>query len=346
MIPLRGHLNNVSGEIDIDSLPPDILNILLQKHNFEKLFKAYEKKVKAEELNDNRIDELILQWLEGYESKETQRSYKRNLRLFLEWLKGKSKGLLDVNANLVDAYIVYLKRKSISANTFRLRIGACSSFWTALIRWETIEQENPFIGVRGLPKKPKKIKKAEEIPSDNDLDFLEKYAFNQMKATGKGSTGKIRSAIKALCAVKVMRATGLRIGALKNMEIDRNGYYTAKTKGGIATGFLDEEVLNVLRFFKLPRKKPLEKFNESTFRSWLSKVMNSDQWKTEIGNTFSAHGIRHRFAIKLYIESGFDIALVSARLGHGDIQVTTEYLAGLKTEWEQYKIQAQTTVNH
>ena len=106
-------------------------------------------------------------------------------------------------------------------------MAACSSFFSALVRWDILGK-NPFLRCRGLPKKRIAIKQENQIPTNKELDALEEYANNAIKMAtvgkGKGLYRKLYGNILALCAVKVLRATGLRLGALQNMNIDKNGY--------------------------------------------------------------------------------------------------------------------------
>jgi integrase len=220
--------------------------------------------------------------------------------------------------------------KSISDITKRQRIAASSSFFTALERWEVINR-NPFKGIKGLPKKKISIKQADAIPSNAELDILEAHTLQQIQsAKGKGSTNKRRGNTLALCALKVLRDTNLRVGALQNLIIDNNGYYKAKSKGSIAQGRLDENILNTIKHFGLSAKRPFKSYTANNFSVWLYRTLNSTKMREKIANRFSSHSIRHKFSIDFYNETK-DVHALSKRLGHSSLLVTTAYLSGLES---------------
>ncbi len=294
------------------------------------LKEKFSKEVKKATLNDEAVQEYVNQWLNGFSSKHTKRSFKKNIDLFLSWLNGKS--LVDVNANVADQYASFLiNDKSISDNTKRQRIAACSSFFSIIERWEVVPK-NPFKGIKGLPRKRITIKQADSIPSNEELDILEKYVIREIDtATGKGSTNKKRGNTLALCALKVLRATGLRIGALQNIVIDANGHYKAKSKGSIAQGRLEKSFLDTLEDWGLSIKKPFESYTANNFSVWLHRILSTQELSEKIPHKFSPHTIRHRFSIDFYIRTK-DIHALSKRLGHSSLLVTTAYLSGLESE--------------
>ncbi len=324
--------NSIPREIDLDSLTDEQLAILDNRLRLRQLDEKYEKQDKIKSFNNEELESLITDWLRTLNSIHTQSSFKYNLNQFIQWLKDKS--ILEVDSRIVDSYVAHLNSQSLSANTVRQRVIACSSFWTTLDRWKVIDIKNPFIGARGVPEKPISTKKPKDIPTDGILDLLEQYALDQTKATGKGSTMKIRAAIKAYCAIRTLRSTGLRVGALKNMiieEYEGDIYYTAETKNGIAEGELDKELLDLYKFFNLPLPTPFEIFNDKTFRSWLTKAMNSEQWVKNVGNKYTPHSIRHLFSLKDY-EEHKDIYRLSRKLGHKNTESTCVYLSTLPTK--------------
>jgi integrase len=121
----------------------------------------------------------------------------------------------------------------------------------------------------------------------------------------------------ALAALIVLRATGLRIGALPMLTIEKNGKYYAESKGGIASGKLSEEALNRLAELGLDQRKPFDEYK--SFSIWIYRATDGK---------FSPHSIRHRFAIDHYRENK-DIARLQKALGHSSLTATTSYLSGL-----------------
>ncbi len=291
------------------------------------------KEVKKAQMDSMAIDRYTIQWLSGFQSKHTVRSFKTNLNYFLQWLNGTS--ILDVNALVVDKYVSFLNSdKKTSDNTKRQRIAACSSFFSDLQRWSVIGN-NPFKGIKGLPKKKIAVKEAEQIPSNKELDLLEQYALSQIVSvgskSGRGLKNKETGNLYAYISLKILRAYGLRVGALQGIKIDRDGNFKTKSKGHEVHGKFDSDILELLNSSGLSHKEPFKEYTESAFSMCLWRAQSSDELNAKFKRKYSAHGIRHRFSIDYYNRTK-DVNELSKRLGHSSLLVTTAYLAGLKID--------------
>ena len=178
---------------------------------------------------------------------------------------------------------------------------------------------NPWHGAK-KPKKIIEVKKADAVPTNDELDRLQKFAFNRIQATGTGSKNKKQGSTKALGAIIILRATGMRSGALTSLDIDSNGSYSAKSKGGLISGRLSEEIINKLAELGLDKNRPFR--NYRSFSKWFERATKI------LGLTFTIHGTRHRFAIDYYKISK-DIVGLQRALGHSSILATQAYLATL-----------------
>ena len=324
-------INNVLDAPELDELTDKQIEAIAKKYYIDELTKDFSAEIEKAKLTEDKLQNFIDDWLDGFSSKETKRNFKYNLNLFIKYLKSKRKSILDVNAKLVDKYVASLKDKgNLSNSTIRQRIASCSSFWSSLERWEIVNR-NPFKGVKNLPKKEISVKQSDEIPTNDELDLLEVYARELAQSTGIGSHTKIQGGKKALCTIKCLRETGLRIGALQNLKIDTNGYYQARSKGSIAQGRISNELLNIFIQFGLSKKEPFKDYSSSAFQMWLWRALTSPEMRDKIKRIFSCHSIRHRFSIDFYNETK-DVHELSKRLGHSSLLVTTAYLSGLQSE--------------
>jgi len=289
--------------------------------------KAKLKKEVSKHKIAQEIDNLKNDWLNKFESEHTRRSFETNLNVFLNWLP-REKSVADVNPRVVDSYISYLqnatldtKKKKLSKNTQIQRIAACSSFWSSLNRWQILEV-NPWFGSR-KPKKEISIKQGEKVPTDADLQKLETKATTAMKTIIKGNTKNTKrkndAGIMAYAAIKVLKETGLRVGALETLTIDKKGFFTARTKGSTAHGFLSEKVRTTLHELGLNASKPFAGYRPGTFSVWI--------WRASNGK-FSVHSIRHYAATSYYTKTK-DIAGLQRLLGHKSLMATQAYLASL-----------------
>ena len=118
------------------------------------------------------------------------------------------------------------------------------------------------------------------------------------------------------------------------MIIDKNGYYKAKSKNSISQGNIDNDLLSFVDDMGLSRRQPFHMYTPNAFSVWLWRALTSDNLSGTNRKLYSAHGIRHRFAIDFYNKSK-DVHELSKRLGHSSLLVTTAYLSGLKSEIEE-----------
>jgi len=283
------------------------------------------------------LDTYINKWLNKFESNHTKKSYKKNLQNFLNWLGEKS--IQDVDALIVDDYISYLKtvttesnyslnmKKRISVSTQRQRIMAVSSFWKSLLRWNVVPN-NPWHGAN-LPAQRTDVINSKKIPTDYELDEIEKLALREMTAIYPGNKGitkkKNNAARYAYAVLKILRSTGIRIGALPTLSIDRNGVYNARSKGSKVHGKLKDDVIQALELVGLNKNQPFNDYKPGSFTMWL--------WRAS-GNKYFAHSLRHRFSITWWNEpeNGKDIVQLKNLLFHKSVRSTEVYLSTLKYE--------------
>ncbi|MFZ5631191.1 MAG: tyrosine-type recombinase/integrase [Spirochaetota bacterium] len=276
---------------------------------------------------DKEIEKLKTRWLNKFQSTHTKRSFKRNIEVFFVWLGNTS--ITEVDAQVADDYAAYLRTSAsrskgsakISDNTALQRIAACSSFFKNLVRWRVVPN-NPFNGV-SRPKKLVERKTSEQIPTAKELDAIEKIALTSMTAKVKDhktNTQRMNSAGRmAYAALVILRSTGLRVGALRGLTIDLNGYYKAKSKGSIASGRLSRDALKVFAKLQLDARKPFEDYSAAAFSIWLAR---------KSGGKFQAHAVRHHFSVQHY-KRHKDIFMLSKALGHASTVPTQAYLASL-----------------
>ena len=321
---------------ELAELSEDQIELIAKSCYIDSLKTAFAKEVQKAKLDNNAVDELVKQWLSGFQSFHTIRSFKKNIELFLIWLNGTS--LLDVDANVADKYISYLNsqkkktKKEPSDNTIRQRIAACSSFFTDLVRWGVVPL-NPFKGAKGLPKKKIVVKDADKIPTDEELDILEEFALKQSsipsKKAGKAKQNKLIGNKLAFLALHILRKYGLRVGALKTLKVDREGNFRVESKGNEIHGKFDDVTIIMFTSFGRSMKNPFEGYTESAFSMWLRRAQESPELVGNLKGKYSPHSILHRFAINFYNET-HDVEELRKRLGHSSLLVTTAYLAGLR----------------
>jgi site-specific recombinase XerD len=143
-----------------------------------------------------KLTKLKERWLATFNSNITRINYKHNVEVFLSWLNGKS--IIDFRAIDANDYLQFLKNSKLNAGTIRFRIAAASSFCNYLKRADVV-QTNYFQKINGLPKVKEKQK---HIPSEKEIQVIKKELYQELNATGRGSSGKKQSAvIMILCFI-------------------------------------------------------------------------------------------------------------------------------------------------
>lgn len=238
----------------------------------------------------------------------TSKTYSSALDALEGWAKRSGLLVLALKPKDADAFIDSLEGAS---STIRLKVAACSSFFTFLDRETEGRIRNPF---RGTKARPKKQTKEPEVPTLEEIEIIRE---------------SVAPAIQA--AITVMVEHGLRVGALPSLTI-RAGRYTATSKGKDVSGTISETAFKAIKKARLDVKKPFSGLSDEAVRNAF-KYASSRLFKTgKIEAPYSVHDLRHYFAIREY-RVDKDIYRVKMLLGHASIQVTENYLRGIEAYW-------------
>ncbi len=277
------------------------------------------------------IEEIKKNWLSLFNSKSTIRVYNDNLDIFFNWLAKREKShIVSLKAIDADEYLIYLKKNNQSGNTIRLRISVASSFVSYLNRLEILNS-NPFFRMKGIPSKKLEIKSHDEIPTNDEMNsILEEIRKELFLVNGKGYRNKVRAARYGIVAVSIVRIHGLRVGALENLSIDRNGNYSSLSKGKTVKGRLDPEIINLIKEIGLNPLKPFE-IKVSSIKVWFERFNKRMVRDKKLDKVFSFHDIRHYAAIQFYGKTK-DLYLLKKFLNHSSLTSTQVYLSSLNIE--------------
>ena len=289
-----------------------------------------------ENINAQRIDieKYINQWIKTKASFKTRITYQKAINDFFTFINkiGIEHPLL-IKAENVDQYIIELKSK-IKSNSIRLKISACSSFYSTLKRYGYMSI-NPFYN-SALPKK--EYKKAiqpdqtQTIPVMNETDYkaILNQLENNIKLKGKrASIINSRKCAKDLIpAIHFMAGYGLRVGAIPTIEIKDN-HFTFKTKGDKSyRQELKPESIDFLKQYHKPGNKPFKNYKVITIQMAFKRITNQLKEKGLIRHNYTCHDLRHYFAYTYYTETK-DIVKLKTILGHASINVTDIYLQSI-----------------
>jgi len=282
-----------------------LLNAVLQEQS-DKL--RAEAKVKG--IDYQALKKTFLDNISKTNSKHTKKVYSASLQRLDEWTLKQGINPLMLTPAQADDFIYSLKTDGRASASVRLDTAVCSSFYTFAHRRHT-SIENPFRGTKARP-----IKKADKIPEIPSVSEVQEIinALPQTEAT----------------AVLIMSDRGLRIGALCDLEIRGNNYYTI-SKGKTIQGTFSDKVTKAVKEAGLNQKKPFNKIDIESVRNRIAYTIRKLKKDNKISADFSCHDFRHFFAINEY-EKDHDIHRLKGLLDHASIQVTETYLKSLKVK--------------
>lgn len=288
----------------ISKHPEDISPELLKKAIGQAGIDIIAEKLK----NQSRIigldfDNLADLFVARYDSSHTRIQYLRSIKAWQQWCNAEGVNPLAVNGDMADKYSADLRgRPGISATKINALLSPVSSFYTHLVKREHLSR-TPFISI----KRAKVERKQSIVPTAREM----KNAVSDNKLLSM--------------AIQIMLATGCRIGALQSIQVDREGNWTAYSKGKRHGGSItDQQVIKTIN--RINASKIFQDMKIKTLGIYILRAF------AKAGLSGGAHQCRHRFAIDLYKKSGKDHEAVRIALGHSDLSVTTAYLQGLSED--------------
>ena len=271
-------------------------------------------------LLDTFIDHL---WLEDGLSRNTLESYRRDLRLFADWLQKKGLGLVEVQQAEIQQYLAVKFPKSKPRSISRL-IASLRRFYRYALR-ENKVQADPTLQIDS-PKLPRSLPKS---LTEEDVEAL-------LGAPEVNHSLGLRD--RAM--MEILYASGLRVSelvGLKVTEVSLNEGVIRVTGKGSKTRLVpmgEEAVDWVARYLQVSRPEILQRqLSDSLFVTQRGDGMTRQAFwylikryaiKAGIRKPLSPHVLRHAFATHL-LNHGADLRVVQMLLGHADISTTQIY---------------------
>ena len=248
-------------------------------------------------------------FLSRVHSAHTRRAYTMALDRLEAWCKRQDITPLGLTPALADDWIETEKGGGSPATT-RLRVSGCSAFFTWLERRHT-EVRNPFRGTRSRP--AMKATRVLAVPSEDEVNAILEEAKAKDAATWS--------------AILIMARLGLRVGALPGMSITADRY-TTTSKGKEVRGEIGEELRHAVIRAGLPLRAPFGELSAPAIAERVREITEKMHGEGKLKAAYSAHDLRHAFAVRLYREI-HDVYAVRVALGHANVSVTEKYLRSL-----------------
>jgi site-specific recombinase XerD len=257
-------------------------------------------------------------WLATRKSDYTRRSYSAWVKVFTDYCKAHDKNPCLFRINDARAFYSYLENElSFSKPHIRLIMSACKGLYDSILENnETLTMRNPFDAKNLHPKKERV--KTLHVPTQEELDVLIEHA----KVCNRGKKNPL-----IYTALVIIRHYGLRVGALPTMEFDGTRV-RVHSKAHDLTLTMSREDIALIK--AMPRS--FSSYSVRSLTILIDRYLTDCFKKKLVRFQYSAHDIRHSFAVDTYEKSGKDVIAVKQALGHNALTSTATYLSSLEHE--------------
>ncbi|MDO8300625.1 site-specific tyrosine recombinase XerD [Lacisediminimonas sp.] len=263
-------------------------------------------------------------WLEDGLSKNTLEAYRRDLRLFAEWLqRERAAGLHTAGADDVNAYLA-ARHATSKATSSNRRLAVLRRFYQMALRQNRISAD-PCLRIRAAKQPPR---------------FPKTLSESQVESLLGAPDTHLPLGLRDRTMLELMYASGLRVSELvnlKSVELGMNEGVLRITGKGNKTRlvpFGEEARSWIDRYMKDARGEILgQQVADALFVTARGGAMTRQMFwvlikkyalLAGINAPLSPHTLRHAFATHL-LNHGADLRVVQLLLGHADISTTQIY---------------------
>lgn len=270
---------------------------------------------------ENYLDAI---WMEKGLSANTLMSYRRDLKLFSQWLAQSNTGLLEAGVIEHQSYLAFLFDKKQSVKSTARFLSCVRGFYQYQLR-ESRLTADPTLNLQS-PKLPRSLPKS---ISEHDVERL-------LSEPNADDVLELRD--KAM--LELLYASGLRVSELIGLQVGQvnvaQGVVRVMGKGSKERLVpMGEEALHWLKIYLQQSRGQLlgSKLSDVLFPSKRAAVMTRQTFwyrikfyaaRCGIQKALSPHTLRHAFATHL-LNHGADLRVVQLLLGHSDLSTTQIY---------------------
>lgn len=287
----------------------------------EEYLSEYENYLKRENLSANTLE-----------------NYKRDVKLFMEYIISKNLDIKDVTEEWGNRYVIELKNTKKSVNTIKRNISSLKKFYSFLVTKGEVNI-NPFI--------IKTVGSSKRI----DIKYLTYDEIEKLIDAPDENTVK---GIRDKAMIEIMYGTGIKVTELINLKLDNINlkdhfllFNKSEEERFIPIG---RYCVNIMKKY-LSYRKELDKFQseyvflnvkgEPLTRQGFWKIIKEYAKEINIDKEINCTVLRHSFAMHL-LENGADISVVQELLGLTYLNSAEVYKSAIKNR----KIVEQYIKNH
>lgn len=272
--------------------------------------------------NAERHHELLRAWLASYGSVHTRDAYRRDARIFLDYLEATSLDLLAVRRPHVDVFARTRQAAGDAPATLNRRLAVISALYTYALDDGAVVV-NPAARVRRAAV---------------DADHSTTAALTRREAEDLLSAARAHSA-RAHALVDLLLSTGVRISEVLDAELSAlsaDRLVITRKGGKTAVIPLPDHTVEALRAMtgttgtELARGEEVERrlFATASGRPWArtdaAKLLIRLAQQADVAKKVSPHVLRHTHAT-LALQLGVPLHHLQDSLGHADPRTTRRY---------------------
>lgn len=288
--------------------------------------------VELSEIDQRVIDQYLdTIWMEKGLSENTISSYRRDLKLYADWLQHqRSGGLLDAGREGIQMYLSWRVAEQVKASSTARLLSCLRGFYRFAVRENWLD-EDPTLQIDS----PKRARALPKTLTEADVEAL--------LAAPDLST---HIGLRDRAMLELLYAAGLRVSELVSLELSQlslsQGVIRVTGKGDKERLVpMGDEAIDWLKQY-LPYLDPQHSGEvlfpgrdggPMTRQTFWYRIKHYAQ-QAAIDKPLSPHTLRHAFATHL-LNHGADLRVVQLLLGHSDLSTTQIY-----THVAQHRLQS------
>lgn len=257
-------------------------------------------------------------------SDNTVKSYIRDLKTYIKYLKENKSSVVEANKTLILTYLMQLQKDDKSTATISRSIASIRSMYQYLLNEGEIKRD-PTINL----KTPKQEKKIPEVLS---LDEVEIFLNQPNTETPKGARDR--------AMLELLYATGIKVSELITLDLEDINiameyiYCSKGTPNERAIPIGKTAIKMIKNYTENYRTELIDNDEEKAYfvnykgkrltRQGFWKIIKHYAKISNIDKDITPNTLRHSFAVHM-LENGADLKSVQEMLGHLDISTTNIY---------------------
>lgn len=266
-------------------------------------------------------------------SPKTIASYSFDLKQFGAFV-GTQTTVTEITIQCIEQWIVALQTQGYCASSIRRKIASVRGYFT-YYKNRGVIQRSPCEGLRLRLQETRRLT---PVIADEDLQTIMEYAQERVKKSEKASFGKRMLALRDRAIIRLLIATGMRVGELVAICQSRLSLTAGEiriigkgNKERLAFLVDEQDYTQIAEYMVLRIGMQLSHDNvfvnhrgNALTTEGVRRIIKTIAADCNIQSRITPHMFRHTAATR-FLENGADLRVVQVFLGHASIRSTERY---------------------